>query len=117
MRRPQRSSLTTQDSVIPAELLPNAPKKAPLVVAPVEDALGLELELTGQSGGQENVGRPIYLDAQATTPVDPRVVDAMLPYLTNQYGNPHSRTHAYGWESEKAVEEARQVRPAIAEHR
>ena len=52
------------DSVIPAELLPNAPAKAPLVVAPVEDALGLELELTGQSGGKEDVGRPIYLDAQ-----------------------------------------------------
>ncbi|KAF2884277.1 hypothetical protein ILUMI_21898 [Ignelater luminosus] len=52
-------------------------------------------------------GRPLYLDAQATTPLDPRVLDAMLPYLTSYYGNPHSRTHAYGWESEKAVEKAR----------
>ncbi|KAK3912688.1 Cysteine desulfurase, mitochondrial [Frankliniella fusca] len=52
-------------------------------------------------------GRPLYLDAQATTPLDPRVLDAMLPYLTSYYGNPHSRTHAYGWESEKAVENAR----------
>ncbi len=51
--------------------------------------------------------RPLYLDAQATTPLDPRALDAMLPYLTSQYGNPHSRTHAYGWESEEAVEEAR----------
>ncbi|BES88475.1 Cysteine [Nesidiocoris tenuis] len=53
-------------------------------------------------------GRPLYMDAQATTPLDPRVLDAMLPYLTSLFGNPHSRTHAYGWESEKAVEDARQ---------
>ncbi|KAI0212032.1 Cysteine desulfurase, mitochondrial [Lamellibrachia satsuma] len=51
--------------------------------------------------------RPLYLDVQATTPTDPRVLDAMLPYLTNFYGNPHSRTHAYGWESETGVEQAR----------
>lgn len=51
--------------------------------------------------------RPIYLDMQATTPTDPRVLDAMLPFLTGLYGNPHSRTHAYGWETEKAVEDAR----------
>lgn len=49
-------------------------------------------------------------DPKATTPVDPRVLDAMLPYLTDQYGNPHSRTHAYGWEAEKGVEDARKVR-------
>lgn len=48
------------------------------------------------------------MDAQATTPIDPRVLDDMLPYMINQYGNPHSRTHSYGWESEKAVENARE---------
>uniref|UniRef100_A0A914HEV6 cysteine desulfurase n=1 Tax=Globodera rostochiensis TaxID=31243 RepID=A0A914HEV6_GLORO len=52
--------------------------------------------------------RPLYMDVQATTPMDPRVVDAMLPYQFNDFGNPHSRTHAYGWETEKAVDRARQ---------
>ena len=53
--------------------------------------------------------RPLYLDAQATTPIDPRVLDAKLPYMTDMYGSPHSRTHAFGWESEKATEIAREV--------
>lgn len=52
--------------------------------------------------------RPIYLDMQATTPTDPRVLDAMLPFLTGMFGNPHSRTHAYGWETEKATDTARE---------
>ncbi|PJF19982.1 Cysteine desulfurase, mitochondrial [Paramicrosporidium saccamoebae] len=52
-------------------------------------------------------GRPVYLDLQATTPMDPRVLDSMLPFLTEQFGNPHSRTHAYGWEAEAATEAAR----------
>lgn len=51
--------------------------------------------------------RPLYMDAQATTPLDPRVLDAMMPYSVSYYGNPHSRTHAYGWQAENAVEDAR----------
>ena len=50
---------------------------------------------------------PIYLDYSATTPVDPRVVDAMLPFLRQDFGNPASRSHAYGWKAEEAVENAR----------
>ncbi len=54
-----------------------------------------------------NIRLPIYLDYQATTPVDPRVLDAMLPYFREKFGNPHSRSHAFGQESEEACEKAR----------
>lgn len=64
--------------------------------------------ILGQATVMDQGTRPIYLDAQATTPTDPRVLDAMLPFLTGLYGNPHSRTHAYGWETEKAVDSARE---------
>lgn len=56
---------------------------------------------------ETNSKSPIYLDYQATTPTDPRVIDTMLPYFHDKFGNPHSRTHSYGWRAEEAVEQGR----------
>jgi cysteine desulfurase len=56
--------------------------------------------------------RPVYLDYHATTPVDPRVLESMLPYFTEDFGNPASRQHAYGWKAQEAVDRSR---TAIAE--
>lgn len=57
--------------------------------------------------GKFRDGRAVYLDMSATTPLDPRVLDAMLPHMIGSFGNPHSRTHSYGWDSERVVEKAR----------
>ena len=58
--------------------------------------------------------RPVYLDSQATTRIDPRVIDVMNQYHVEQWGNPHSSTHLYGWETDDAVEEARKQVDALS---
>ncbi len=62
---------------------------------------------------QQAMKLPIYLDYSATTPVDPRVADRMIPWLTQNFGNPASRSHKYGWDAEAAVEQAREQVAAL----
>lgn len=90
----------------------NARSLATAVPPPPEVAIAPEgslisLSLATRDDSQFGT-RPIYLDVQATTPTDPRVLDKMLQFYTGLYGNPHSSTHAYGWETEKEVEKARE---------
>lgn len=78
------------------------------------DSAAEALLMPGQrEGGVRRRGRgafpSLFLEGRVCIPQDPRVLDSMLPYLTAYYGNPHSRTHAYGWESEAAMEKARRV--------
>lgn len=63
--------------------------------------------LTRYSSGIPDGSGPSYFDNQATTPVDPRVLDAMLPYYHSRFGNPHSRSHSFGWDADEATEKAR----------
>ena len=66
-----------------------------------------------EQNGRNRPATPIYLDYQATTPVDPRVLQAFLPYFTEKFGNPHSRNHPHGWVAEEAVEKAREQVAAL----
>ncbi len=67
------------------------------------------VKLEESSSNRADMQRPIYLDCNATTPVDSRVLDAMLPYFTEHFGNPSSVSHAYGWEAEAGVKQAREM--------
>ncbi len=69
--------------------------------------------LDAEAGAKPDPRSVVYLDYQATTPTDPRVIEAMLPYFNERFGNPHSRSHPYGWRAEEAVEKARAEIAAI----
>lgn len=97
-----QDAFAAQTGELPRNLkIPGLENSADAMMSP---AAGILKQATVMDEGT----RPIYLDMQATTPTDPRVLDAMLPFMTGLYGNPHSRTHAYGWETEKAAEQARE---------
>lgn len=67
-----------------------------------------QLAVNNTSAQTHSPKKPIFLDYQSTTPCDPRVVEAMMPWFTEKFGNPHTRSHAYGWEAEEATEIARE---------
>ncbi|KAL7746547.1 cysteine desulfurase [Sorochytrium milnesiophthora] len=94
--RPPNATTTTKNNTAAAESLFAA---RPAVKLDVGQQFALQKS--------NSAHLPIYLDYQATTPTDPRVVEKMLPYFSTLFGNPHSRTHQYGFDSEKAVEDGR----------
>ena len=113
--RPQSAQVTDVESAMKADQKKfiqqqgSTPSQSSLAGGlPGNMAMSATAGILGHATVMDQGTRPIYLDAQATTPLDPRVLDAMLPFYTGMYGNPHSRTHAYGWESEKAVDQARE---------
>jgi len=78
-----------------------------LLLNPTRNALQSQIAPRRHLSADVTSGRPAYLDNQSTTPVDPRVLDKMLPLFIDVFGNPHSRTHSLGWEAEELVEAAR----------
>jgi cysteine desulfurase len=73
----------------------------------MNDMTTIAAQRTNGARGSNEPAKPVYLDYQATTPMDPRVLDAMMPYFIEKFGNPHSRNHHHGWEAEEAVEKSR----------
>jgi cysteine desulfurase len=75
--------------------------------------MNIQAQKVAEQNGRNRPATPIYLDYQATTPTDPRVVAAFLPYFTEKFGNPHSRNHPHGWVAEEAVEKSREQVAAL----